>query len=476
MNLRKIGRSFLGLGLATLLSSQLPSPSAKAQAPVTFDRVLEYVQLDVNETKIVQLVQASGTQLILGSEQIDRLKQVGASESLVQALQQSKAASVEPNSDAMDFILILDCSGSMNDKLPDGKSKWQAAQRAAIDFVRAVPAGRRLALIAYGLDAQRQCESVDLLRPLQPISGQDTDALCSTIENLRAMGHTPITRSLQMAGRQLGGSSGISSIVLITDGMENCRADPVAEASKLVKQYEHLSLKVNVIGFCMGDHEAAQVSKIAQAGKGKFISASNANELLVSIRKVEGLSNVEADKEETLPSPLTELEALLVAQLSDADISVREAAARTIKERKMVRITPALVNMIAKAPYGNGIWGDSDRAAALDTILSLDVERAPRAIERALASNQFSVRVWAANAVVSKKIASAIPAVEKRLLNLRRDDIQTSALNGTDEVDKLFQAMKELAPEKLQSTIVKLMRSSDDNIRAWATKKLGQVN
>ncbi len=255
-----------------------------AQAPVTFDRVLEYVQLEVNETKIVQLVQSSGTQLVLGSEQIDRLKQVGASESLVQALQQSKAANVEPNSDAMDFILILDCSGSMNDKLADGKSKWQAAQRAAIDFVRAVPAGRRLALIAYGLDAQRQCESVDLLRPLQPISGQDTDVLCSTIENLRAMGHTPITRSLQMAGRQLGGSSGISSIVLIPDGMENCRADPVAEASKLVKQYEHLSLK------SMSSDSAWEKTKRrkfprSRSRKGKFISASNANELLVSIRR-----------------------------------------------------------------------------------------------------------------------------------------------------------------------------------------------
>ncbi len=475
MKLQKLYRSMIGIGLGALLSSQLPVRTAHSQTVITFDKVVEYVQLDVSEAKIMQLVQGSGTQLVMGAQQLEQLKQAGASDSLINALQ-AKSAAVQSNSDVTDFVLILDCSGSMNDKLADGTSKWHAARRAAIDFVRAVPEGRKLAMITYGLDAQRQCDSVDLLRPLTPLVDTDKNQLCSTIERLNAVGHTPITRSLQMAGRQLVDSSAMSSIVLITDGMENCRADPVAEASKLVKQHSHLSLKVNVIGFCMGDHEAAQVSKIAQAGNGKFMSASNAKELLISVAKVDGLAKIDVVTDEPLPIPLTELEKMLVDQLADSDISVREAAAQTIKQRKMVRLVPALVNMIAKVPYGGVIWGDSDRVAAMDAILSLDAERVPRAIERALGSNQFQVRVWAASTVVSRKIVSAVPVVEQRLLSLRRDDIQTSALNGTDEVDKLFQALKELAPEKLESTLVKLMRSPDDNIRAWATKKLGQVN
>ncbi len=472
--LRKLRIAALGLGLVASVALNGSIQTAMGQT-VTFEKVLEYVQLDASETKIVQYVQSSGTQLILGADQVNQLKQAGASESLVSSLQ-SKIATPQPNSDVANFILVLDCSGSMNDKLADGSSKWHAARQAAIDFVRAVPSGRSLALIAYGLDAGRQCSSVDLLRPLQQLDEQGKQKLCSMIESLSAVGHTPITRSLSMAGQQLSTTTSMSSIVLITDGMENCKADPVGEASHLVKQYSHLSLNINVIGFCMSDHEAAQVSKIASAGNGKFMKASDVGELLNSVKKIEGLAQVETNADELLPSPLTELEALLVEQLGDADISVREAAARTIKERKMSRIAPALVNMIAKVPYGNGIWGDSDRKNAIDSLISLAPEKAPRAIERALQSKEYKVRVWAAEAIATHKIVGAVPIAERRLVTMRKDDIEPGRINGTDEADKLFVALKQLAPESLQSTIVKMARSQEDTVRAWATQKLAKVD
>lgn len=474
MFLRKIRIAALGLGLVASVALNGSTQTAMGQT-VSFEKILEYVRLDVSETKIVQLVQSSGTQLVLGADQVGQLKQAGASESLVSSLQ-AKAVTPQPNSDVANFILVLDCSGSMNDKLADGSSKWHAARQAAIDFVRAVPNGRSLALIAYGLDAGRQCSSVDLLRPLHQLDEQDKQKLCSMIESLNAVGHTPITRSLNLAGQQLSAITSMSSIVLITDGMENCKADPIGEAGHLVKQYSHLSLKINVIGFCMSDNEAAQVSKIASAGNGKFMKASDVGELLNSVKKIDGLAQQEANTDELLPLPLTELEALLVEQLSDADISVREAAARTIKERKMSRIAPALVNMIAKVPYGNGIWGDSDRKCAIDSLMSLAPEKAPRAIERALWSKEYSVRVWAAEAIATHKIVGAVPIAERRLLTMRKDDIEPGRINGTDEADKLFVALQQLSPESLQSSLIKMARGQVDTVRAWATQKLSQVD
>ncbi len=442
-----------------------------AQSTVTFDKVLEYVELGVDGGKIAQLVAASPAKLTLESEQAQKLRQAGATEALLASIQ----GSVESSSDVADFIVILDCSGSMNDRLLDGSSKWKAAQQAAIELIKSVPEGRGLSLIAYGLDAQRQCSSVDLIRPLSPLTLADKANLMLAVERFQAIGHTPIGLSLKLASEQLKSVTGMSSVVLITDGMETCHADPVVEAANLVAKFKNRQASVHVIGFCMGDRDAAQVAKIAEAGHGSYYDAKNSGELIESIRKVQRQIVTPPVVETVNLELLSPLDRLLIEQLNDGAMDVREAAAKTIKERKILAAVPALIGLISAAPWGGGLSGDSDRNAAIKAILELDPSKAGTAIRGALCSDQWKIRYWAACAIKNHRIVSAVPAAEERLLAMEENDISTTLINGTDEANMLFEVVQELAPERLEALVVNLMKSQFHSVRAWATSKLSEV-
>ena len=464
-----LGTSFVTLGAGLLWCDRLT-----AQSAVTFDRVLDYVQLGVDEAKIAQLVKASPTKFVLGSAQVEKLRQAGASPTMIEAIQQ-KATPVEAISDVSDFVIILDCSGSMNERLSDGTSKWHAARQAAIELVRAIPDGKNLSLIAYGRDAQRECSSVDVVRPLKRLTSDDKRQLTQTIEAFRAVGHTPIARSIHVASDQLTSAIGMASVVLITDGMETCHADPVAESAALVARFPSLHATVHVVGFCMGDIEAAQVSRIAKAGNGEFYDAKNAEGLIACVRKVESRIVVPIECEQVNLESLSAIERLLVAQLDDQDMTVREAAAKTIHERKLVRAVPALVKMMIHAPWGSGLSGNDDRNAAIRAVRELASEKAATAIRNSLHSDNWKIRYWAASAMVDHRIIDAVPAAEERLLKMEETDVSTTMIQGTDEAEKLFQAVQTMAPERLEKLIAQLVQGAPRSVRAWAISKVSKM-
>jgi len=468
---RKLARLVRWLALSAVFFT---AKQAVAQTAITFDKVFEYVGLGVDEGKIVRLVQASPTKFVLGSDQVEKLQLAGATPNLIVAIQM-RALPIEASSDMSEFVIILDCSGSMNDRLADGSSKWQAARQAAIDLVKVVPEGRNLSLIVYGLDAQRQCAAVDVVRPLKPLLSDERNQLLQTIGTFQAVGHTPIARALQLAGDQLTHATGMASVVLITDGMETCHADPVAESARLVTRFPHLRTTVHVVGFCMGDREANQVSQIAAAGGGNYFDAKNAEELVAQVRRVQNRIVTPPTARKINLEVLSPLERLVIEQLSDANMDVREAAAKTIKERRMVAAVPAIIDMLANAPWGGGLSGDADRNAGIEAVLELSPEKAESAIRGALCSEKWKVRYWAACAVLNHRIVNALPATEERLLAMKEGDISATLINGTDEANMLFDVEQVLAPEGLEDIIVKLMKNPAVSVRAWATSKLSQV-
>lgn len=462
-------------GLVVVASSALPpTVSAQQARAVTFAQLLDYLELQVPESKIQQLVAASPSRFVLGTDQLDRLRAAGASEALLQSLA-SPAPALEAGSDVTDFVLILDCSGSMNDQLKDGGSKWEAARRAALELVASIPAGRRFSLIVYGTDLARKCHSVDVVRPLTSLAEGDKSQLTHYIGQLKAIGHTPIAHSLERAGMQLDSASGMSSIILITDGMESCHGDPAAVAGQLAARLPNLRGGINVIGFCLGDDESRQVARIAEAGHGEFYDARTAAQLLESVRQIESRVVQPASLETVDFEGLSPLERLLIEQLADADIDVREKAARTLGERTVRAAVPALRNMIIQAPYGTGIYGDSDRIAAIDAILAIDPDQAGVALSAALTSANRKVRIWAAGEVRDHQVTGAVAAVTRRMLAMNDADMPVSAINGNEEADALFDAVEAAAPEQLETVIVQLMRTGTVNVRAWASAKAAQL-
>lgn len=278
--LRKAGASETVLA-AVRKAAPAPAPTG---APVTYQDVLKLLQLGIDENEIVRRLEQAPSIFTLGADQVDELKRAGASERLV-ALLQGRRPQATVGSDVADFVLILDCSGSMKDQTREGPTKMEAAKRIVTDLIRRIPKGRRVAFMVYGHNLTQRCQAVQVLRPLAELDDAAKGDLAQAIAELRPVGHTPIALALRVAEKQLAGAEGLSGIVLITDGMETCGGDPAAEAARLAGNPK-LVMGVTVIGFDVEEKEREAVEGIARAGHGKFYDARSATKLAEAVEEV----------------------------------------------------------------------------------------------------------------------------------------------------------------------------------------------
>ena len=283
---------------------------AQPPDPVTFADVVRMVKDEFKEEKIVRLVRQSPTKFVLSAAQVAELKAAGASQTLIDALAKPGPA-LPTGSDIGAVVLVLDCSGSMSEPVPGGGTKWAAAQQAAREFLDAVADGRDVAFIVYGTDAARQCDSVDVLRPMGAATAATAAELRSHIDRLKPAGHTPIARSLEVAGEQLAQTTRLAKVVVITDGMETCHGDPAKVAAALKATHKHLQ-SVEVIGLGLKPEEKTAVEKIAKAGAGRFYDAKSAKSLTESVRQVKA-----AVTQDPVPEP--EAGELTAAEKADFD-------------------------------------------------------------------------------------------------------------------------------------------------------------
>lgn len=455
--------------LVTVQRVQAQSPSA-----ITYDKVMEYLLLEVSEAKLIRMVEASPTAFTLGTEQVQQLQAAGASDALIAAMQK-KGQAVAPGSDITDFVLILDCSGSMNDQGPDGRTKWQAARQAALDLLNSIPNGRSVAVIVYGHDATLRCQSVETLRPLLPINDAGKTAFARTLFALTPAGNTPIAASLKLAGSELSVARGLSRVILITDGMETCHGDPAAEASYLVQKYPNLRGGVDVIGFCLSDNETALVRKIASFGRGKFHEAKDAQRLVETVKVIErSITVIEPVAEENLEG-LSPFHRLLIEQLNDNDDQTRANAARLVGEQEVTAAVPALLRLIAAeriAPRRVFAAAGDERDEAIKALKILAPEKMATALALGFQSKSLRIRCWAAEAMARFEVKDAAPYADQRLL---AEDVNLNAGLEDSEHDVLFKALKSVAPDRLQAALLQQMRSPNADLRAAAADKLGKL-
>ncbi|MEA2984246.1 MAG: Ca-activated chloride channel, partial [Alphaproteobacteria bacterium] len=98
-------------------------------------------------------------------------------------------------------LLILDASGSMNAKLPNGETRIAVAQRAVKGVAGFVPAQAQLSLRMYGAESpasRKNCQDTNLAVPFGPASGSGS-AITAAVDAAKAQGYTPIAYSLEQA-------------------------------------------------------------------------------------------------------------------------------------------------------------------------------------------------------------------------------------------------------------------------------------
>ncbi len=177
--------------------------------------------------------------------------------------------------------LILDTSGSMNGKLPNGESKISAAKKAVEALVKNLPQGMSLAFRAYGHQFPREehnCEDTQLLVDFGSVSNIRDDVIGAS-KNLKAQGYTPITLVLQRATEDFPADfKAEKTIILVSDGKETCEGDPCALAASLKKS--GAGIVIHTIGLGVDSATKGQLECIASVSGGKYFPAANARDLI----------------------------------------------------------------------------------------------------------------------------------------------------------------------------------------------------
>lgn len=189
--------------------------------------------------------------------------------------------------DPAKVLLLLDVSGSMNEKISSGGTKFAAAKRALKQVADALPAGTEVGLRVYGSEIAepkaenpKACQDTELVLPIGPL---DRTTMYRAVDSFQAVGETPIAYSLGKAVDDLG-DSGRRVLVLISDGEESCAGDPCPVARKLADK--GVDLQFNAVGLDVSSKARKQLKCIADAGNGSYYDADESDDLSEALRKI----------------------------------------------------------------------------------------------------------------------------------------------------------------------------------------------
>ncbi|MEW9807761.1 VWA domain-containing protein [Mesorhizobium sp. ZMM04-5] len=176
-------------------------------------------------------------------------------------------------------ILVLDASGSMWGRI-DGRPKLELAREALREVLATVPADVEIGLMAYGHRRKGQCDDIELVVPPAPGAAA---AIGEAVETMRFLGKTPLTEAVRQAAEALRYTEDKATVVLVTDGIETCNADPCALGAELEKS--GVDFTAHVVGFGLTREEGRQVACLAENTGGRYIQAGDAGQLGEALKK-----------------------------------------------------------------------------------------------------------------------------------------------------------------------------------------------
>jgi Ca-activated chloride channel family protein len=180
-----------------------------------------------------------------------------------------------PGAPDRSVLIILDGSDSMNEPAGDGGTRLDAAKAALGGLIDVIPEGARVGLRVYGSELSgvsraQGCRDTKLVSPVGPL---DREGLRGQVEALEGKGRTPIGRSLVEAPDDLG-PSGDRTVILISDGGDNCAPPPPCEAAERVAE-RGVELSISVVGLQVNERVRRQLECIADAGGGTYVDAGD---------------------------------------------------------------------------------------------------------------------------------------------------------------------------------------------------------
>lgn len=162
-------------------------------------------------------------------------------------------------------MIVLDGSKSMNDEIDGGVTMWNAAV-AAVTQMTSGSASMHFGLEMFSVKAtsssEKECLSGSILVPI----GDGNAAKITAALPSEAQGDgTPLAAGIKVAltDPALANPDRNNSLVVITDGSESCKGDPVAAVQEAFNR--PVRVRTFVVGFG-GSVKAATLEKMAVSG------------------------------------------------------------------------------------------------------------------------------------------------------------------------------------------------------------------
>ncbi len=175
-------------------------------------------------------------------------------------------------------MLILDASRSMWGQI-NNVNKIVIAHQVLEQTFKRYDGRFDLGLVAYGHRKSASCQDVQTVIPLGTLKAQ---AYTQKVKQIKPKGSTPISVSLNHAAKAAQYHKHPTNIVLISDGLDNCKGNPCATAIKLKSKAPNL--KIHVIAFNNTEQEKLRtLACVSQKTGGKFASAKNQSELKLAL-------------------------------------------------------------------------------------------------------------------------------------------------------------------------------------------------
>ncbi|MGI9475340.1 MAG: vWA domain-containing protein [Hyphomicrobiaceae bacterium] len=167
-------------------------------------------------------------------------------------------------------ILVLDSSGSMAGRIK-GVRKIDIARGAISDLLATLGPKIELGLMAYGHRRKGDCSDIETL---SDVARPNTGQIMRAVKTLRPVGKTPLGDSVLQAARKLNFTEDKATVIVVSDGKENCGVDPCKLGSKLKSQ--GINFKTHVIGFNLSRGEDAGLRCLARNTGGMYVEAKDA--------------------------------------------------------------------------------------------------------------------------------------------------------------------------------------------------------
>jgi hypothetical protein len=182
-----------------------------------------------------------------------------------------------PTKTRKNLEIILDASGSMK-ALMGKKSRWDTALDTLEDVLAKLPDDFNVGLRIYGhreaSTSPKTCTDSQLVVPVRKL---DRVGILKAAKIYKPKGETPLVYSAMQAPADLKAVGG-GTVILITDGEESCKGDPVKAAADL--KASGLDIRLNIVGFALTNPKTQkELAGFSEATGGVFYAAQSGQAL-----------------------------------------------------------------------------------------------------------------------------------------------------------------------------------------------------